>query len=112
VSARIGGYQPKTRISPGTPPVGPAGASCANHPVSVAAPYLTPAEKRVVAEIARGGGYQDIAVRLGLAVETIKTTRGRAMRHIGATTTPHLVALAIAHRLIPAGTALPAGGGE
>lgn len=71
------------------------------------APFLSPAERRVVAEIARGGDYAAVAARLHLSVHTIKTTRRRALRHMGATSTAHLVALAIAHRLIPAGTALP-----
>lgn len=69
-------------------------------------PSLSPAETRVVAEIARGGDYAAIAARLYLSIETVKSTRARAMRHLGATTTPHLIALAIAHQLIPAGTAL------
>lgn len=73
---------------------------------AVRTPTLSPAEVRVVAEIARGGDYAAIAARLYLSVHTVKTTRRRAMLHIGATTTPHLIALAIAHQLIPAGTAL------
>lgn len=75
--------------------------------MTTAAPFLSPAEQRVVAEIARGGDYHAVAARLFLSVHTIKTTRRRAMRHIGATSTAHLIALAIGHGLIPADTALP-----
>jgi DNA-binding CsgD family transcriptional regulator len=71
------------------------------------APFLSPAETRVVAEIARGGDYAAIAARLHLSIHTIKTTRRRAIRHMGATSTAHLVALAIAHRLIPQAPTYP-----
>jgi len=70
---------------------------------------LTPAQKRVVAEFARGGNREDVAARLRLSIHTVKAHLRKASKRMGATSTAHLVALAIAHRLIPAGTALPNG---
>jgi DNA-binding CsgD family transcriptional regulator len=71
-------------------------------------PYLTPAEKRIVILMAQGHRYADISAQLYITLDTIKSHRQRAMKHVGAKTTSQLIALAIGYRLIPAGVALPA----
>lgn len=40
MTRRTGGYQPKKRTAPGTPPTGPAGASSANRPTLPTGPAL------------------------------------------------------------------------
>ncbi|MFI0897729.1 response regulator transcription factor [Streptomyces sp. NPDC020983] len=72
------------------------------------APYLAPAEERIVVLMAQGHRYAAIAAQLYITPDTVKSYRRRAMKHVGARTTSELIALAIGYRLIPAGVALPA----
>jgi DNA-binding CsgD family transcriptional regulator len=68
-------------------------------------PHLSPTERRVVARIAQGDTYQQIADRLGISPETVATHRRNAGLRLHARNTVHLIALAIGYRLIPANTA-------
>lgn len=69
-------------------------------------PHLSPQQTRVVARLAQGDTYPQAGQHLYLATSTIRQHRNKAAKRLGARNTPHLVALAIAYRLIPAGTAL------
>jgi DNA-binding CsgD family transcriptional regulator len=73
--------------------------------VTAPAAHLSPTERRVVARLALGDTHQQIADRLGIGVETVATHRRNAGLRLHARSTAHLVAIAIAHRLIPANTA-------
>jgi len=70
-------------------------------------PHLTPTEAHIVIGLARGMSYAEIAQCLNVTHGTVQSMRKRAARRLGATNSTHLVALAIARRLIPAGAALP-----
>ena len=69
--------------------------------------HLSPTERRVVARLAQGDTYQQIGDRLGISPETAATHRRNAVLRLHARSVPHLVALAIAYRLIPANVAMP-----
>lgn len=56
---------------------------------------ITRAQARVLTEIARGGSHAEVAARLGLDESTVASHLDDARRRIGATTTVHLLALAI-----------------
>lgn len=73
------------------------------------APGLSPGQRRVVAQIARGLTRDDVANLLHISPHTVKAHLRVASRNLGARNAPHLVALAIAHRHIPAGVALTKG---
>lgn len=57
--------------------------------------HITQAQARILTEIARGGSYADVANRLRLAESTILNTMRDARARVGATTSVHLLALAI-----------------
>lgn len=67
---------------------------------------LTDAQRRAVIETARGGTRAQVAARLYISVDTLRSSRTRAMRRLGATSTAHMVARAIGLGLIPADVAL------
>lgn len=56
---------------------------------------ITRAQARILTEVARGGSYADVAARLGRTENTVLNTVHDARVRIGATTTVHLLALAI-----------------
>lgn len=66
-----------------------------------AAPYLAPAERDVVQLLAAGCDTAEIGERLGRGYQTVKTQLARAMTRLGARNSIHLVALSLAHGLIP-----------
>jgi DNA-binding CsgD family transcriptional regulator len=72
---------------------------------------VTTAQARILAEIARGGSHADVAARLHLTETTVAHTMADARKRVGATSSVHLLALAIAAGDIPAdvatGTAAP-----
>lgn len=70
-------------------------------------PRLSPGQTTVVAGLARGESYDEIAAALGVKPATVKYHRRWAMAALGARSSAHLVALAIGYQLIPAGAALP-----
>jgi DNA-binding CsgD family transcriptional regulator len=63
---------------------------------------VTRAQARILAEVARGGTHADVARRLNLTETTVAHTMADARKRVGATTTVHLLALAIAAGDIPA----------
>lgn len=56
---------------------------------------LTPRERAVLTQLARGGSQAEVAARLNLTPSGVKNHIYRASRRLGATTTVHLLALAI-----------------
>lgn len=66
---------------------------------------VTPAQARVLAEVARGGSHADVAARLHLTESTVTHTMCNARVRVGATSSVHLLALAIAAGDIPADVA-------
>ncbi len=67
---------------------------------------LSPSQVRVVAAKARGLSTAETAASLRMSAHPVKTQLRHAAKLMGATSTTHLVALAIAYRELPAGTAL------
>lgn len=65
------------------------------------APHLTAAEHDAVQLLAAGCEMAEIAERLGRSYHTIKTELARAMDRLGARNGTQLVALSLAHGLIP-----------
>ncbi|MFI0897730.1 response regulator transcription factor [Streptomyces sp. NPDC020983] len=63
-------------------------------------PLLSPAQTRVVTRLAHGDTYQQAAARLCISPGTVKNHRDDAAQRLGARNTTHLVALALAHRLV------------
>lgn len=57
--------------------------------------HLTPSEARILTETARGGSHAEIAARLYLSEDRVRNGLCNARRRMGATTTVHLLALAI-----------------
>lgn len=57
--------------------------------------HLTPAEARILTGVACGGSYADVAARLNLSEDRIRNAMHNARRRMGATTSVHLLALAI-----------------
>lgn len=57
---------------------------------------LSDAEARALTELARGGKPAEVAARLGVTRHTLHWTINQARRKAGATSTVHLLALAIA----------------
>jgi DNA-binding CsgD family transcriptional regulator len=57
--------------------------------------HITRAQARTLTEVARGGSYADVAARLGRTESTVLNTLRDARRRAGATSTVHLLALAI-----------------
>jgi DNA-binding CsgD family transcriptional regulator len=57
--------------------------------------HITKGQARILTEYARGGSCADVAARLGLALSTVKNHLHLAGRRLGATSTVHLLALAI-----------------
>lgn len=64
-------------------------------------PYLTPAECDVVQLVAAGYETAEVGRRLSRSYHTVKSELGRAMERLGARNRTQLVALSIAHDLIP-----------
>jgi DNA-binding NarL/FixJ family response regulator len=63
---------------------------------------------RVLTLLAQGHDHHTAARVLHVTHDTVKTASARARRRLGALTTAHAVALAIATRQLPAGVAVPA----
>jgi DNA-binding CsgD family transcriptional regulator len=63
-------------------------------------PGLTPREREIVSYLAHGLTGEEIARRLFLSPETVRTHIRNAMERMGARTRPHLIALALRHRLL------------
>lgn len=72
-------------------------------------PYLTPAEEHILVLLACGCSKQEIAAHLGRSIHTVKSHLRRAAQRLDARSTTHLVALALAHFLLPTDTALRGG---
>lgn len=62
---------------------------------------VSPGELAVLAGLARGDSYTRIARDLDTSVDAARQRAGRAARKLGANTTHHAVAIAIARGLIP-----------
>lgn len=56
---------------------------------------ISEAEARILTEIARGGSHAEVAARLHLSHDRVRNAMCDARRRVGATTTVHLLALAI-----------------
>lgn len=65
------------------------------------ASFLTPPERVLITEIARGADERDAAARTGIPRGTAKKILKRARRRLGAVSTAHLVAVAIRRGLLP-----------
>ena len=63
---------------------------------------LTPREREVVQLMSEGLINKEIACRLGVAIKTVETHRGTAMRKLKMRTTPDVVRWAIRHSIIQA----------
>jgi PAS domain S-box-containing protein len=68
---------------------------------------LTPREREIVEQIARGESGEEIAVRLGLSPETVRTHVHNAKEKLEARNRAQLVAIALAQGLIHDGTDEP-----
>lgn len=73
---------------------------------------FTPMERRVLIALARGGDLSVIAARVGRSRDTVKTHLARMKKRTGATSTTHLLGLAIAYGHVPVDVALGDEGGE
>ena len=62
---------------------------------------LTPREREVVQLLAEGNGTKDIARRLGIGVETVRTHRAAIMAKIGAHSVAEVVRYAVRNGLTP-----------
>lgn len=71
------------------------------HREPVPAGFLTPSERALIIEIARGADERDAAARTGIPRGTAKKNLKRARRRLGAVSTAHLVAVAIRRGLLP-----------
>ncbi len=63
-------------------------------------PILTTREAQVLSLTAQGNTRRDVAVALQIGEETVKAHLDKARRKLGAKTTPHAIALAIAAGLM------------
>lgn len=61
---------------------------------------LTPRQTEIVALLAEGHGYQGIADRLGISIDTVKTRLKQAYERLGATTAANAVAQALREGII------------
>ena len=68
--------------------------------VNARGPRLTPRECTVLQHLSDGLTVREIAARLGVSEETVKTLVARAVKKLGARTQLHAVALALRERLI------------
>ncbi|SEO83203.1 LuxR C-terminal-related transcriptional regulator [Actinacidiphila rubida] len=68
---------------------------------TTAARRLTTAELRTLTEVARGGGRDAVAARLGLSPLTVKSQLRNASKKLRARSTAHLVTIAIRTRQLP-----------
>lgn len=66
---------------------------------------VTIAQARILTEVARGGSHADVAARLHLTETTVAHTMADARKRVGATSSVHLLAIAIAAGDIPADVA-------
>jgi DNA-binding CsgD family transcriptional regulator len=57
--------------------------------------HLTGTEARYLTEVARGGSNADVAARMVVTEQAVKSALARARHRLGATSTVHLLALAI-----------------
>lgn len=65
---------------------------------TAAAPVLSPRERRVATELARGASTEEIAAALYLSPHTVRTHIRNIQRKLGARTRAHAVAVAISSR--------------
>jgi DNA-binding CsgD family transcriptional regulator len=62
--------------------------------------HLTDREREVLSLLAQGLQLEEIASRLGIGAETVRTHVRNATGRLGAANRTHAVAIAIRHRLI------------
>lgn len=61
---------------------------------------LSPTEREVLASFAEGSSYEQIAEERGVSRETVNSYLAGAREKLGATNSPHAVAIAVRSRLI------------
>lgn len=63
-------------------------------------PRLTPREAEIMSHTAKGMKYEEIAIKLGISRETVKSHIFSVKLRLDAHTLQHAVALSVAHGLI------------